>query len=113
MRMHNLCFAGRMPAFKLFYIHPETGRLGTHIYRPNVSHYTGFLMSTDTENYRFITFLNTYMTEGRDTISPVDYQARKPFLSFGKNPLPKDFEQQVAQILAEFDKRKQRDAQSD
>ncbi len=106
-------FAGRMLAFKLFYIHPETGRLGTHIYRPNVSHYTGFLMSTDTENYRFITFLNTYMTEGRDAISPVDYQARNQLFCFAKNPLPDNFEQQVAQILAEFDKRKQRDAQSD
>ncbi|HGU9769762.1 TPA: hypothetical protein ACNFOQ_001296 [Morganella morganii] len=106
-------FAGRMLAFKLFYIHPETGRLGTHIYRPNVSHYTGFLMSTDTENYRFITFLNTYMTEGRDAISPVDYQARNPLFCFAKNPLPDNFEQQVAQILAELDKRKQRNAQSD
>lgn len=103
-------FAGRMLAFKLFYIHPETGKLGTHIYRPNVSFYTGFLMSTDTENYRFITFLNKYMKEGRDAVSSVDYQARDPLFCFAKNPLPDNFEQQVTQILAKLDKRKQRHA---
>ncbi|MBI6352519.1 hypothetical protein JEP43_08065, partial [Proteus mirabilis] len=42
----------------------------------------------------------------RDAVSPVDYQARKPFLSFGKNPLPADFEQQVEQILAKLDQEK-------
>ncbi len=103
-------YAGRMLAFKLFYIHPETGKLGTHIYRPNVSFYTGFLMSTDTENYRFITFLNKYMKEGRDAVSSVDYQARDPLFCFAKNPLPDNFEQQVTQILAKLDKRKQRHA---
>ena len=103
-------YAGRMLAFKLFYIHPETGKLGTHIYRPNVSFYTGFLMSTDTENYRFITFLNKYMKEGRDAVSSVDYQARDPLFCFAKNPLPDNFEQQVTQILAKLDNRKQRHA---
>ncbi|HEK1718966.1 TPA: hypothetical protein SMT55_000110 [Proteus mirabilis] len=101
-------YAGKMLAFKLFYIHPETGKLGIHIYRPNVSHYTGFLLSSDTEDHRFITFLNAYMQQGRDAVSPIDYQARKPFLSFGKNPLPADFEQQVEQILAKLDQEKER-----
>ena len=105
--------AGKMPAIKLYGIDEKSGELKTIIFRPNVSHYSAFLTSTDSENHRFITFLNAYMQQGRDAVSPVDYQARKPFLSFGKNPLPEDFEQQVAQILAEFDKRKQRDAQSD
>ncbi|HDU8580751.1 TPA: hypothetical protein RG685_000063 [Morganella morganii] len=105
--------AGKMPAIKLYGIDEKSGELKTMIFRPNVSHYSAFLTSTDSENQRFITFLNTYMQQGRDAVSPVDYQARKPFLSFGKNPLPEDFEQQVAQILAELDKRKQRDAQSD
>lgn len=103
-------YAGRMLAFKLFYIHPETGKLGTHIYRPNISHYTGFLLSSDTENHRFITFLNAYMTEGRDAVSPADYQTRNPLFCFAKNPLPENFEQQVTQILAKLDKRKQRHA---
>ncbi|EMI7477160.1 hypothetical protein RNA47_000807 [Morganella morganii] len=105
--------AGKMTAIKLYGIDEKSGELKTIIFRPNVSHYSAFLTSTDSENHRFITFLNAYMQQGRDAVSPVDYQARKPFLSFGKNPLPEDFEQQVAQILAEFDKRKQRDAQSD
>lgn len=105
--------AGKMPAIKLYGIDEKSGELKTIIFRPNVSHYSAFLTSTDSENHRFITFLNAYMQQGRDAVSPVDYQARKPFLSFGKNPLPEDFEQQAAQILAEFDKRKQRDAQSD
>lgn len=105
--------AGKMLAIKLYGIDEKSGELKTIIFRPNVSHYSAFLTSTDSENHRFITFLNAYMQQGRDAVSPVDYQARKPFLSFGKNPLPEDFEQQVAQILAEFDKRKQRDAQSD
>ncbi|TFU14335.1 hypothetical protein [Proteus mirabilis] len=39
-------------------------------------------------------------------VSPVDYHARKPFLSFGKNPPPADFEQQVEQILAKLDQEK-------
>ena len=103
-------YAGRMLAFKLFYIHPETGKLGTHIYRPNISHYTGFLLSSDMENHRFITFLNAYMTEGRDAVSPADYQTRNPLFCFAKNPLPENFEQQVTQILAKLDNRKQRHA---
>ncbi|HBU8539949.1 TPA: hypothetical protein MDD20_004002, partial [Proteus mirabilis] len=57
-----------------------------------------------------ITFLNAYMQQGRDAVSPVDYQARKPFLSFGKNPLPADFEQQVGQILAKLDQEKKHHA---
>ncbi len=105
--------AGKMPAIKLYGIDEKSGELKTMIFRPNISHYSAFLTSTDSENHRFITFLNAYMQQGRDAVSPVDYQARKPFLSFGKNPLPEDVEQQVAQILAEFDKRKQSDAQSD
>lgn len=33
-----------------------------------------------------------------------------PFLFFGKNPLPTDFEQQVEQILAKLDQEKKRNA---
>ncbi len=105
--------AGKMLAIKLYGIDDKSGELKTMIFRPNVSHYSAFLTSTDSENHRFITFLNAYMQQGRDAVSSFDYQARKPFLSFGKNPLPADFEQQVAQILEKFDKRKQRDAQPD
>ncbi|EDU61876.1 hypothetical protein PROSTU_00100 [Providencia stuartii ATCC 25827] len=50
------------------------------------------------------------MQEGRDAVSSVDYQVRKPFLSFGKNPLLGDFEQQVEQILAKIEQEKQRNA---
>ncbi|ENS1319590.1 hypothetical protein ACEZJ2_003638, partial [Proteus mirabilis] len=96
-------YAGNMLAIKLYGINEKTGQLKTILYRPNVSHYSSFLTSTDSENHRFITFLNAYMQQGRDAVSPVDYQARKPFLSFGKNPLPADFEQQVKQILAKLD----------
>ncbi|MCG6489826.1 hypothetical protein K6U37_12780, partial [Vibrio parahaemolyticus] len=83
--------AGKMLAIKLYGIDEKSGELKTIIFRPNVSHYSAFLTSTDSENHRFITFLNAYMQQGRDAVSPVDYQARKPFLSFGKNPLPEDF----------------------
>ncbi|MDG5798726.1 hypothetical protein, partial [Proteus mirabilis] len=96
-------YAGNMLAIKLYAINEKTGQLKTILYRPNVSHYSSFLTSTDSENHRFITFLNAYMQQGRDAVSSVDYQARKPFLSFGKNPLPADFEQQVKQILAKLD----------
>ncbi|HHV7361424.1 TPA: hypothetical protein ACUNBO_004133 [Morganella morganii] len=102
--------AGKMPAIKLYGLDQKSGELKTILFRPNVSHYSAFLASTDSENHRFITFLNAYMQQGRDAVSASDYQARKPFLSFGKNPLPDDFEQQVAQILAKFDNRKQRHA---
>ena len=105
--------AGKMPAIKLYGIDEKSGELKTMIFRPNVSHYSAFLTSTDSENHRFITFLNAYMQQGRDAVSPVDYQARNPLFCFAKNPLPDNFEQQVAQILAELDKRKQRNAQSD
>ncbi|EOY6970528.1 TPA: hypothetical protein SMO99_000181 [Proteus mirabilis] len=99
-------YAGNMLAIKLYGINEKTGQLKTILYRPNVSHYSSFLTSTDSENHRFITFLNAYMQQGRDAVSSVDYQARKPFLSFGKNPLPADFEQQVEQILAKLDQEK-------
>ncbi|WP_109829192.1 hypothetical protein [Proteus mirabilis] len=99
-------YAGNMLAIKLYGINEKTGQLKTLLYRPNVSHYSSFLTSTDSENHRFITFLNAYMQQGRNAVSPVDYQARKPFLSFGKNPLPADFEQQVKQILAKLDQEK-------
>ncbi|HEK0531373.1 TPA: hypothetical protein SMP12_001477 [Proteus mirabilis] len=103
-------YAGNMLAIKLYAINEKTGQLKTILYRPNVSHYSSFLTSTDSENHRFITFLNAYMQQGRDTVSSVDYQARKPFLSFGKNPLPADFEQQVKQILAKLDQEKKHHA---
>ena len=103
-------YAGNMLAIKLYAINEKTGQLKTILYRPNVSHYSSFLTSTDSENHRFITFLNAYMQQGRDAVSPVDYQARKPFLSFGKNPLPADFEQQVEQILAKLDQEKKHHA---
>ncbi|MDM3766338.1 hypothetical protein O9456_20685, partial [Proteus mirabilis] len=99
-------YAGNMLAIKLYGINEKTSQLKTILYRPNVSHYSSFLTSTDSENHRFITFLNAYMQQGRDAVSSVDYQARKPFLSFGKNPLPADFEQQVKQILAKLDQEK-------
>ncbi len=99
-------YAGNMLAIKLYSINEKTGQLKTILYRPNVSHYSSFLTSTDSENHRFITFLNAYMQQGRDAVSPVDYHARKPFLSFGKNPPPADFEQQVEQILAKLDQEK-------
>ncbi|EPK8018949.1 hypothetical protein [Providencia rettgeri] len=103
-------YAGKMLAIKLYGIDEKTGQLKTILYKPNVSHYSSFLTSTDSENHRFITFLNAYMQEGRDAVSSVDYQARKPFLFFGKNPLPADFEQQVEQILAKLDQEKKRNA---
>ncbi|HCR3457750.1 TPA: hypothetical protein ON583_002641 [Proteus mirabilis] len=103
-------YAGNMLAIKLYGINEKTGQLKTILYRPNVSHYSSFLTSTDSENHRFITFLNAYMQQGRDTVSSVDYQARKPFLSFGKNPLPANFEQQVEQILAKLDQEKEHHA---
>ncbi|HED3891235.1 TPA: hypothetical protein R4229_003664 [Morganella morganii] len=102
--------AGKMPAIKLYGLDQKSGELKTILFRPNVSHYSAFLTSTDSENHRFITFLNAYMQQGRDAVSASDYQARKPFLSFGKNSLPDDFEQQVTQILAKLDNRKQRHA---
>ncbi|HAT3811117.1 TPA: hypothetical protein I8608_004040, partial [Morganella morganii] len=79
---------GKMPAIKLYGLDQKSGELKTILFRPNVSHYSAFLTSTDSENHRFITFLNAYMQQGRDAVSASDYQARKPFLSFGKNPLP-------------------------
>ncbi|HCZ8412749.1 TPA: hypothetical protein O4D25_001649 [Proteus mirabilis] len=103
-------YAGNMLAIKLYGINEKTGQLKTLLYRPNVSHYSSILTSTDSENHRFITFLNAYMQQGRDAVSSVDYQARKPFLSFGKNPLPADFELQVEQILAKLDQEKEHHA---
>ncbi|EMA3642164.1 hypothetical protein U2T78_002907 [Providencia stuartii] len=97
-------YAGKMLVFKLYYLHPETGELLTHIFKPNISHYTGFLMSSDTENHRFITFLNAYMQEGRSAVAETNYQRRQPWFCFAKNLRPADFKQQVEQILANLDK---------
>ncbi|MCW2256656.1 hypothetical protein M2263_002747 [Providencia alcalifaciens] len=105
-------YAGKMIAIKLYRIDEKTGQLSTMIFRPNVSHYSSFLTSTDSENHRFITFLNAYMQQGRDAVLSTDYQARQPWLCFGKNPLPDDFEQQVQQILAKLDEKKALNAQN-
>ncbi|MBQ0395958.1 hypothetical protein KC999_17550, partial [Proteus mirabilis] len=46
-------YAGNMLAIKLYGINEKTGQLKTILYRPNVSHYSSFLTSTDSENHRF------------------------------------------------------------
>ncbi len=75
-------YAGNMLAIKLYGINEKTGQLKRSSIAPMCPTTPSFLTSTDSENHRFITFLNAYMQQGRDAVSPIDYQARKPFLSF-------------------------------
>lgn len=104
-------YAGKMLAIKLHCIDPETDELATQIFRPNISHYSSYLTSSDSENQRFITFVNAFMQQGRDAVATENFKRRKPFLFFGKTPLPADFEQQVTSILARIDKEKTQNAQ--
>ena len=104
---------GKMIAIQLFGVDKRKQSLVSELFFPNMYVYSVYHTSTDYHDQRFINFINTYMREGRDAIIQSNYYREKPKVFFGKNPLPADFEQQVTQILAKFDKRKPRDAQSD
>ena len=99
-------YAGTLMFLKLYCLDKKTGKLIEGYFKPNISYSTGLLVSRTAENKHFVTFINTFMNEGRDAISQTNYSRRKPLFWFNKNPLPTDFEQQVSHILAEIDKKK-------
>ncbi|MEB6857575.1 hypothetical protein NA898_11080 [Proteus cibi] len=99
-------YAGTLMFLKLYCLDKKTGKLIEGYFKPNISYSTGLLVSRTDENKHFVTFINTFMKEGRDTISQTNYSRRKSLFGFNKNPLPADFEQQVSCILAEIDKKK-------
>ena len=99
-------YAGTLMFLKLYCLDKKTGKLIEGYFKPNISYSTGLLVSRTAENKHFVTFINTFMKEGRDAISQTNYRRRKPLFWFNKNPLPADFEQQVSCTLAEIDKKK-------
>ncbi|MEX3026683.1 hypothetical protein [Proteus sp. STS61-E] len=99
-------YAGTLMFLKLYCLDKKTGKLIEGYFKPNISYSTGLLVSRTAENKHFVTFINTFMKEGRDAISQTNYSRRKPLVWFNKNPLPTDFEQQISCILAEIDKKK-------
>ncbi|HEK2897563.1 TPA: hypothetical protein SMT94_001695 [Proteus mirabilis] len=103
-------YAGTLMFLKLYCLDKKTGKLIEGYFKPNISYSTGLLVSRTAENKHFVTFINTFMKEGRDAISQTNYSRRKPLVWFNKNPLPADFEQQVSRILAEIDKKKVKNA---
>ncbi|HIE5768859.1 TPA: hypothetical protein ACXN3T_003696 [Proteus mirabilis] len=103
-------YAGTLMFLKLYGIDKKTGQLIEGYFKPNISYSTGLLVSRTAENKHFVTFINTFMKDGRDAISQTNYSRRKPLVWFNKNPLPADFEQQVSRILAEIDKKKVKNA---
>ncbi|QPB78639.1 hypothetical protein EHE21_04200 [Proteus sp. GOKU] len=103
-------YAGTLMFLKLYCLDKKTGKLIEGYFKPNISYSTGLLVSRTAENKHFVTFINTFMKEGRDAISQTNYSRRKPLVWFNKNPLPADFEQQISRILAEIDKKKVKNA---
>lgn len=103
-------YAGSLMFLKLYCLDKKTGKLIEGYFKPNISYSTGLLVSRTAENKHFVTFINTFMKDGRDAISQTNYSQRKPLVWFNKNPLPTDFEQQISRILAEFDKKKVKNA---
>ncbi|UDN36883.1 hypothetical protein [Proteus sp. NMG38-2] len=99
-------YADTLMFLKLYCLDKKTGKLIEGYFKPNISYSTGLLVSRTAENKHFVTFINTFMKEGRDAISQTNYSRRKPLVWFNKNPLPADFEQQISRILAEIDKKK-------
>lgn len=103
-------YAGTLMFLKLYCLDKKTGKLIEGYFKPNISYSTSFLVSRTAENKHFVTFINTFMKEGRDAISQTNYSRKKPLFWFNKNPLPADFEQQVSRILVEIDKEKAKNA---
>ncbi|WYW99885.1 hypothetical protein WMR86_04200 [Proteus vulgaris] len=103
-------YAGTLMFLKFYCLDKKTGKLIEGYFKPNISYSTGLLVSRTAENKHFVTFINTFMKEGRDAISQTNYRRRKPLFWFNKNPLPADFEQQVSCTLAEIDKEKAKNA---
>lgn len=99
-------YAGTLMFLKLYCLDKKTGKLIEGYFKPNVSYSTGLLVSRTAENKHFVTFIHTFMKEGRDAISQTNYSRRKPLFWFNKNPLPTDFEQQLERTLVEIDKKK-------
>ncbi|QEZ91102.1 hypothetical protein [Proteus sp. CD3] len=99
-------YAGTLMFLKLYCLDKKTGKLIEGYFKPNISYSTGLLVSRTAENKHFVTFINTFMKEGRDAISQTNYSRRKPLFWFNKNPLPTDFEQQLERTLVEIDKEK-------
>lgn len=99
-------YAGPLMRLKLYRIDKKTGELTADFFKPNISYSTSHLMIRESDNQRFISFINTFMKEGRDAISQTNYKRRMPLLWFNKNSLPADVDQQIERVLAAIDKEK-------
>ncbi|MGM0937909.1 MAG: hypothetical protein ACQEWL_16215 [Pseudomonadota bacterium] len=100
-----------MLAVRLYSINTENGELQEEMFLPYASAMSNLNFNTDKEANILVSFVNTFMREGRDAVMDCDYKQPKPLLLLSRNKLPKDFEAQIEAILIKRDKEKALNAQ--
>lgn len=100
-----------MLAFRLYSINSENGELQEEMFLPYASAMSNLNFNTNKEANIFISFVNTFMREGRDAVIEHDYKQPKPLLLLSRNKLPKDFEAQIEAILMKRDEEQALNAQ--
>lgn len=95
-----------MLAVRLYSINTENGELQEEMFLPYTSAKSNLNFNTANEANIFVSFVNTFMREGREAVMDSDYKQPKPLLLLSRNKLPKDFEAQIEAILIKRDEEK-------
>ncbi|ENG7681350.1 hypothetical protein ACU7RR_002923 [Providencia stuartii] len=95
-----------MLAVRLYSINTENGELQEEMFLPYTSAKSNLNFNTANEGNIFVSFVNTFMREGREAVMDSDYKQPKPLLLLSRNKLPKDFEAQIEAILIKRDEEK-------
>ncbi|MDE5307352.1 hypothetical protein PY546_13250 [Providencia stuartii] len=95
-----------MLAVRLYSINTENGELQEEMFLPYTSAMSNLNFNTANEANIFVSFVNTFMREGREAVMDSDYKQPKPLLLLSRNKLPKDFEAQIEAILIKRDEEK-------
>ncbi|MDQ5991376.1 hypothetical protein [Providencia stuartii] len=95
-----------MLAVRLYSINTENGELQEEMFLPYTSAKPNLNFNTANEGNIFVSFVNTFMREGREAVMDSDYKQPKPLLLLSRNKLPKDFEAQIEAILIKRDEEK-------
>ncbi|AFH93758.1 hypothetical protein [Providencia stuartii] len=80
-----------MLAVRLYSINTENGELQEEMFLPYTSAKSNLNFNTANEGNIFVSFVNTFMREGREAVMDSDYKQPKPLLLLSRNKLPKDF----------------------
>ncbi|RMA11694.1 hypothetical protein EA147_12795 [Providencia stuartii] len=98
--------APNMLVVRLYSINTENGELQEEMFLPYTSAKSNLNFNTANEGNIFVSFVNTFMREGREAVMDSDYKQPKPLLLLSRNKLPKDFEAQIEAILIKRDEEK-------